>query len=268
MNVINNLKRIYSLIVAGLFAGGMHAQESPLRVLFIGNSYTHTNNIPGILQQLAIEGKKSFYTENSTPSGYFLSGHVENDTTQALIRKGQWNYIVVQEQSQFPASPDSIFFQNTYVHANSICDTARQYNPGVQLIFYKTWGRKNGDQQKCAEWPEVCTYEGMDSLLSARYTLMADTNNAIIAPAGDVWKYLRLHHPEIELYNPDGSHPNLAGSYTSALTFYTILFRSNPEDLTFTAGLDPNTARIIREAVRIVVYEDLDKKWLLSRLAE
>lgn len=266
MNVINYLKKIYSLLVASLFAGGMAAQESPIKVLFIGNSYTHTNNIPGILQQLATTANKSILVESSTPSGYFLSGHVENDTTQALLRKGGWDFVVVQEQSQFPAAPDSIFFNNTFFHARTICDTARQYAPDVQLMFYKTWGRKNGDQQKCAEWPEVCTYEGMDSLLSARYTMMADTNHAHIAPAGDVWKYLRLHHPEIDLYNPDGSHPNLAGSYASAVTFYTMLFKSNPESLIYTAGLDADIARIIREAVRVVVYQDLDKKWLVSRM--
>jgi hypothetical protein len=40
---------------------------------------------------------------------------------------------------------------------------------------------------------------------------MAETNDAIVAPVGAVWNYIRQNHPEIELYNPDESHPSLIG---------------------------------------------------------
>ena len=49
-----------------------------------------------------------------------------------------------------------------------------------------TWGRENGDQSNCQSWPPVCTYEGMDDLLRERYMIMANDNNALVAPVGAV----------------------------------------------------------------------------------
>jgi hypothetical protein len=129
-------------------------------------------------------------------------------------------------------------------------------NAHAETLFYRTWGRKNGDAANCATWPPVCTYNGMDSLLHARYMTMASSTHAVVSPVGAVWKYIRQHYPTIELYQADESHPSAAGSYAAACCFYTTIFRRNPLSVPYNYSLSAIEAENIRNAVKIVVYDN------------
>ncbi len=120
-----------------------------------------------------------------------------------------------------------------------------------------TWGRENGDQSNCAILPWLCTYEGMDSMLNLRYRIMAEDNEALVSPVGEVWHYIRDNHPEIDLYTGDGSHPTIRGSYLAAITFYTIIFQKDPTLIPFNSSLDEAMAANIKDAVKLLVYDDL-----------
>jgi hypothetical protein len=103
----------------------------------------------------------------------------------------------------------------------------------------------------------------MDSLLRLRYMQMAQDNNAMVSPAGAVWRHIRNNLPGIELYQTDESHPSLAGSYATACTFYSVLFRKNPNLISFDAGLDPVIASQIRQAAKEVAFDSLST-WLVD----
>jgi len=124
-------------------------------------------------------------------------------------------------------------------------------------MFYMTWGRENGDANNCPFFPPLCTYEGMDSMLRMRYEMMANDNDAVVSPVSVVWRYLRTNHPTIDLYTNDGSHPSAAGSYAAACTFYAAMFRADPSLITFDFTLSQNEAAIIRNAAKMIVYDDL-----------
>ena len=123
------------------------------------------------------------------------------------------------------------------------------YNPCAETVFYMTWGRKTGDASNCSIWPPVCTYEGMDSLLRARYLIMADNNNGIVSPVGPVWHYIRNQNPLIELYQTDLSHPSLAGSYAAACAFFASVFRQDPTLITTDGGVNATDAAFIRSEI-------------------
>jgi len=127
-----------------------------------------------------------------------------------------------------------------------------------------TWGRKNGDQQNCQFFPPLCTYEGMDSLLHERYVMMAQDNQACVAPVGHVWHYLRDHNSDIELYQSDESHPSLAGSYAAACTFYASIFRKSPMSIATDENLPQDMALAIRQAATHLVFDSLDAWCYLS----
>ena len=93
---------------------------------------------------------------------------------------------------------------------------------------------------------------------------MAQTNDAIVAPAGPVWRAIRANAPSIELYNADGSHPSLAGTYAITMAFYAAIFRADPSALNFTVGLESATEQSIREAAKNVVYNSLLTPWLVG----
>jgi hypothetical protein len=125
-----------------------------------------------------------------------------------------------------------------------------------------TWGREDGDQQNCANWPPVCTYEGMDDLLRERYMMMAEMNQGIVSPVGAVWRYLRENHPGIELFASDGSHPSPEGSYAAALAFYTSIFRKSPLNTNYNYTIADSTETIMRNAVHEVVYNQLNEWYI------
>ncbi len=233
----------------------LYSQDTK-NVLFLGNSYTYVNNLPSLVQQAAASTGNTLNYDSNTPGGYRLKGHATNTTSINKIQIGNWDYVVLQDQSQFPSFPDAQVATEVYPYATQLSNLIKQYNPCAKPAFYMTWGRENGDAGNCGGWPPVCTYEGMDDLLRQRYQTMANDNNGITSPVGAVWRYLRNNHPTLDLYSGDGSHPSLMGSYAGAITFYCSLFRKDPTLVTFNSSLNAAEATIIKNAVKAVVFND------------
>jgi len=235
-----------------------YSQETK-RVLFLGNSYTYYNNLPNLLKQAANSVGDDVVFDSNTPGGYRLKGHATNTTSLDKIEISNWDYVVLQEQSQFPSFPDAQLATEVFPYAQQLSNHIKLHNPCATTTFYMTWGRENGDAGNCAGWPPVCTYEGMDDLLRQRYQTMANDNNGISSPVGAVWRYLRTNHPTLNLYSGDGSHPSITGSYAGAITFYCALFRKDPTLLSFNSSLSTTDANTIKAAVKTVVFNDFQE---------
>ncbi|HEY0029708.1 MAG TPA: T9SS type A sorting domain-containing protein [Bacteroidia bacterium] len=244
-------------IICLLICSIVFGQGLSKKVLFLGNSYTAVNNLPQMLADVAASTNDTVLFDSNTPGGYTLEQHSTNATSLNKIAIGNWDYVVLQEQSQLPSFPDAQVQSSVLPFAKSLDSTINADNLCGETVFYMTWGRKNGDASNCASWPPVCTYTGMDSLLSLRYKIMADSNNAILSPVGAVWKHLRQNFPLIELYSADESHPSVAGTYAAACCFYSSLFRKDPTFITFNASLSPADAVTIRNAAKLIVYDSL-----------
>ena len=201
--------------------------------------------------------------DSNTPGGYTLEGHSTNATSLAKIEAGNWDYVILQEQSQRPAFPINQVQSQVFPYAAQLDELIHDANPCAETMFYMTWGRKNGDDSNCDNYPPLCTYEGMDDLLRERYTIMAEDNQASVSPVGAVWRYIRTNHPEIELYNPDESHPSLAGSYAAACSFYTCIFEKDPSLITSDLGVPAVDAATIRAAAKAMVYDSLSS-WFVG----
>jgi hypothetical protein len=228
-----------------------------LKVLFLGNSYTYVNDLPGLCSGMAQStGDVLIYNSNCL-GGYTLKQHFSNSQTLSLIQQGGWDFVILQEQSQWPSFPMNMVEAEVFPYARGLDSLIRKFNGCAETVFYRTWGRKNGDQSNCAAWPPVCTYRGMDSLLNERYRIMADSNNAILSPVGSAWKFVRENFPDIELYSFDESHPSEAGSYLAACCFYTVLFRKDPTLIGYNYTLADSIAAKLRYAVKQVVFDNL-----------
>lgn len=242
------------LLFAMLMADG-HSQEVR-KVLFIGNSYTQVNNLPQMVANIAASMGDTMEFRSNTPGGCTFEMHCQNQS-MTMICEGGWDFVVMQEQSQLPAFPIDSVERYVFPFAKQLVDSVCVFSPIAEPMFYMTWGRKNGDTE--FGYPPMDTYEGMDSLLYERYMQMGGDNDASVCPVGRVWHYLRDHHGEIELYQTDGSHPSLAGSYAAACAFYTMLFGRDPDSIPFDAGLDQRHACTIRSAAHAVVFDSLWK---------
>ena len=220
--------------------------QTEKRALFIGNSYTYMNSLPELINQIAISKGNSLIYESHTPGGSTLMQHASNSNVQSLLNATEWDYVILQEQSQNPPFPPSQVASQVYPYAESLCEYIREANPCTNPVFFMTWGRENGDSQNCAAYPPICTYEGMQDRLTESYTEMAQNNESLLAPIGIAWKDLREQHPEINLYSSDGSHPSIQGSYLAACVFYAVLFDDSATNNYTPTNLNINEAQLIQ----------------------
>jgi hypothetical protein len=151
-----------------------------------------------------------------TPGGCTLTRHVQNEKTVKTIREGDWDLVILQEQSQTPGLPGEIgdSFQDA---ASELCQIIR--SSGAEPVFYMTWGRKDGDSRNASIYPD---YKTMQEKLSTAYEKAARRNAAQISPVGEAWKAVRKEFPELgdKLYKGDGSHPSVYGACLVSCVFF------------------------------------------------
>jgi hypothetical protein len=258
------MKKFYTalLFLAIIFLNNTQAKAGQkLRVYFMGNSYTAVNNLPQMVADVAASMGDTLIFDSHTPGGWTIENHWDTatDPCVAKIITGNWDYVVLQEQSQAPAYGILGPTHPTYVYSELFTRLIRDSVQCTVSMFYMTWGYKNGDQANCQLAPYNCTYQGMDSALRMRYLELADSFDAVVTPVGAVRRYIRNNYPGIELYQADGSHPTVAGTYAAACGFYVALFKKDPALTSFTSGLPATDAANIRTAAKTVVYDSLSK---------
>lgn len=248
------LRWILSCFCFSIVYAGVYAQDS-ISVLFIGNSYTYVNDLPGTLGVLATNLGKEITIDSKTNGGYTFQNHTTDPLTYSKIHSKPWDVVVIQGQSQEPSFPDVQVNSQTLPYAMQLSDSIWANNFCSNVMYYMTWGRQNGDPQ----WSEINTFEKMNTRLYNAYMRMADSSDrAMVSPVGRVWSYVRENHPAINLYNADQSHPSAEGTYLAACTFYASLFRQSPVGSTYYGGLPAATAGILQNAAATVVLDSLD----------
>jgi hypothetical protein len=67
------------------------------RVLFVGNSYTYVNDVPGLVQALADSMRDSIAVEMVAFPDFALVDHWSEGTALREVRKGGWRWVVLQQ---------------------------------------------------------------------------------------------------------------------------------------------------------------------------
>ncbi|MGB8215438.1 MAG: DUF4886 domain-containing protein [Anaerolineales bacterium] len=204
------------------------------RVLFIGNSYTYVNDLPGTFVALAKSGGHSVQTGMDATGGWTLANHLNSAQTLGLLQSSHWDFVVLQEQSQIP-SVESLRSSEMYPAARALVQKIRQ--AGAQPIFFLTWAHRGG-------WPEnnLPDYESMQLQINQGYMAIANELIAPVAPVGYAWLTAWLQNPEVNLWQADNSHPTEQGTYLAACVFYAVIFRQSPENLSYRGNLPSATA--------------------------
>jgi hypothetical protein len=256
-SVLKNMRTL-TILLCALCCFTTTAQTSTKRAFFVGNSYTAWYSLPETLRVLARTTGDTLYYDSNLVGGYSLQEHFAHETTRQKIMQGNWDYVVLQEQSQRPSNPIAMVESQVFPYAKKLDSLIKAHNRCAKTVLYMTWGRKNGDATRCADWPVVCTYMGMDSLTRLRYQMLADTLKADVSPVGAVWRYIREHYPHIELFHTDESHPTPSGIYAAACAFYATIYRKDPLMITHNYYLTALHAQQMRMAASVVVYNQLN----------
>jgi hypothetical protein len=234
------------------------------KILWIGNSYIGTNNLPLVFYNLSISGGDTVQYDSNTPGGATLQNHATSTVTQQKISSQPWDFVVVQAQSQEPSFPPNQVQTQTLPFATDLDSMIRANNSCSETVFYMTWGRKYGDQTNCPNYPPLCTFEGMNNRLRSSYKLMADQNQGIVAPVGPAWKNSWFSDSTINLWVSDNSHPSPSGTYLTACVFYSTFFRKSPVGFPYTAGLSQDVAAYLQEVAWNTVNDSLET-WNIGR---
>jgi hypothetical protein len=84
-----------------------------------------------------------------------------------------------------------------------------------------------------------------------------------VAPVGYTWLHVHMDHPEVNLWQDDGSHPTAAGTYLAACVFYASIFRRSPDGLSYHGDVSSAEAQILQqEAAQHVL--DMQAQWGLN----
>jgi len=229
-----------------------------LEVLFIGNSYTYANNMPQMVSEIALSFGDSLIYETSTPGGATFNIHSTNTSTLNKISHKPWDYIVLQGQSQEPSFSPAQVSNDVYPYAQILIDSIESNSICTEPIFFMTWGRKYGDQQNCQFYPPICTYLGMQQRLRESYLDMTFFHNASCAPVGLSWKKSINADSTLNLYISDNSHPSIYGSYLTACTFYSTIFKKTVVGTDYIPnGIDTVTAIFLQTIASDVVLDSL-----------
>lgn len=262
------MKKILLLTIAILLFKTSFSQEET-NVLFLGNSYTYVNDLPKIIEEIASNESKVFKHESVTPGGCTLFLHLEESQgSLAKIRKGNWDYVILQEQSQLPVI--DYYRHNTLKPSyKALHDSIMRYNPQAKVIGYMTWGRQYGGQQ-CVNFGEglYCSadfvdFNHMQDTLTAAYCENAYATNSYIAPVGEAWRSSLAENPNLTLHSSDQSHPSYEGSYLAACVFYAVLWNESPIGIYHNSQIDSKDAEFLQTIANDVVFNNLEK-WNLK----
>lgn len=234
------MKTAIALIVPALLASAASAAEpaaarKPLRVLFVGNSYTGTNDLPSLIRALAAAdgGARPVEVSGALRGGAQLQWHWTGKDRQgkslrtharAVIEKGAFDVVVIQEQSPMPVVDPA----STVTYAALLCHAARK--SGATPVLFMTWARK-GTMKDPRPGRPPWTPQAMQAALAKAYIEAARQGGSQVAPVGLVWSAVRKAHPGLSLHKSDGSHPSIEGSYLAACVFHAVLTGRTPVGL-------------------------------------
>lgn len=207
------------------FAGSsVNAQIDSLNILFIGNSYTHMNEMPKSFEKIAlVSGKKVNVTRN-THSGFSFAQHSERKDMYEAIKKEKWDFVILQGYSREFIHDYNHIDSETVPFLTKILDSIYTNSPLTNVLLYQTWGYDKGYNEK----EETNTYEKMAMRIRDGYNYVSDRYNLPIVPVGMTWREAKSKLKNIDLYAKDRAHPSKYGSYLIANTFYQAIFNDKP----------------------------------------
>jgi hypothetical protein len=205
------------------------------RVLFIGNSYTYTNDLPGMFQLLARAGGRNVESARLASPNETLEEHFADPQTAALLHARAWNVVVLQEKSTIPGDQGQRL-RYMVPAARSLAREIRQ--AGAVPMLFLTWGHLGGEPEA-----SLFNYPQMQAAVDRGYDAESRELHAPVAPVGDAWQVASRGRVGRRLWLPDGSHPTSAGTYLAACVFFASIVGESPVGIRYHGGLPAREAR-------------------------
>ncbi|MFM7681350.1 MAG: hypothetical protein ACKO7P_01205, partial [Bacteroidota bacterium] len=102
--------------------------QDSVSVLLIGNSYIYTNDLPTVLVNLTQSKGDLIYMDSKTNGGYTFQAHTNDPITFSKINQSNWDFVVLQGQSQEPSFPTQQVNTSTLPYAIQLADSVYDNN--------------------------------------------------------------------------------------------------------------------------------------------
>ncbi|WP_420582325.1 SGNH/GDSL hydrolase family protein [Reichenbachiella sp.] len=173
-------------------------------ILFIGNSLTYTNDLPGLVRQLGKVNGADIGVKSVTRGNYALIDHWNDGVIQKEIAAGQFDFVVVQQGPSSQAFGREVLIEYGKL-INDLCE-----KHGAKMAYYMVW-------------PSQTYYHTFDGVIK-NHEDAAAINKALLCPVGRVWKQHFDATGDYSYYGGDGFHPSLKGSQVAAEVIVESLF--------------------------------------------
>jgi hypothetical protein len=183
-----------------------------LRVLFIGNSLTYSNDLPSIVEALAkVSGQRKFAYKTIAFPNFSLEDHWNKQDARKAIVNGKWDFVVLQQGPSASKEGRDILVE----YGRRFAEEIRRV--GGRPALYSVWPSASRQQD----------FKGVGE----SYRQAAEEVDGLVFPVGEAWLSAWKVDPSIGLYSADAFHPSATGSYLAGLVIYEQLYKRSPVGL-------------------------------------
>jgi len=219
------------LIVAGCSSATATNEPPGHSLLFIGNSLTYTNDLPGMLANVARAAGDSVRVAMVAGPDLALIDHTNGATDAvAQIDQGRWSFVLLQQGP----TPAGICRDTLIIAAMRLAPHI--HAAGARAALFLPWPRQG--------YPQSVEFASQSAELAARAI------GGIVAPVGIAWTNALNADPATPLYSGDGYHPAPTGTLLAALTIYDRLFGRDVRSIVPESLLKRLTLPLTSEQVR------------------
>ena len=215
--------------------------DGTTRVLFIGNSLTSVEDVPGRVVQIARQyGDSSVRVAMIAAPNYALIDHLAGSAARAALTESRWEFVVLQQ------GPSSLPENQLLLRDWSALFAPLIRDAGAMSVHYGVWPHRS----RPLDMPAV----------ERAYYDAARHVQGEFAGAGTAWYRALAVQPSLPLYAADGLHAAPMGAYLSALVLASRILGRDPTTLPPVAPgvrADTSTVRLLQRIARDVL-EELD----------
>lgn len=242
------------------------AEQPPtVNIAFVGNSYTFRNNLPVVVASL-LHSSHVLEPEidGSLKGGYRLEQHAADPQALRLLQRGAasgdpWDIVVVQEQSVLSgyAATNDEARQAMTKGLTTLASVAFRANAKALILDFQVWTRHASLWRQDSQEARMTGADPTQAHRHIREANAAAVNAAResvpgvriqISPVGDFWKLAQETYPDLSLYEEDGSHPSITGTYLTGLIIAgNIGGRAVIEKATWTGECPAEAAKKLRQ---------------------
>lgn len=242
---------LFHAAALALFIGAAPAvAEEPLHLLFFGNSFTMSYDIPGRLWQIAqADGHAAPRSVSDLTGGTTLAFHIDqiatnpvNNVTNPTVGAGQtWDYVIFQGFSVEPThiGNPAKFRADAVTLTDRVLNHASGKGAGATAVLYETWARGPGHEYYPSTFASPAAMQ--QELRTSYQAAQADINAAFgsgtarYAPVGDAYEAMNF---DLNLYGSDIYHPSELGATLNALVLYRTIYGEMTTDIPYSTSIE------------------------------